>query len=135
LNKKGQQLEALFEFVNKMMSGKQTKLILFQRRGWCSFFELPCQESPKHQRVAAIDSKMCGEIQVQDNSPECPKDNSIPIKQESYSDFVEAVQVAPPEMEDGGQATIDELREINLGTADDPRPIFVSAVMNDEEMA
>jgi len=38
-------------------------------------------------------------------------------------------------MKDDGQATIDELREINLGTIDDPRLIFVSAVLNDEEMA
>ena len=38
-------------------------------------------------------------------------------------------------MEDDGQATIDELREINLGATDDPRPIFVSVVLNDEEMA
>jgi len=38
-------------------------------------------------------------------------------------------------MEDVGEATIDELREINLGTTDGVRPIFVSAVLNDEEMA
>ena len=37
-------------------------------------------------------------------------------------------------MEDGGQATIDELREINLGIADDPKPIFVSTILNDEEV-
>jgi len=37
-------------------------------------------------------------------------------------------------MEDGGQATIDELWEINLGTTDDPRPIFIGVVLNDEKM-
>jgi len=37
-------------------------------------------------------------------------------------------------MEDGSEATIDELREINLGTTDDPKPIFVSAMLNDEEV-
>jgi len=38
-------------------------------------------------------------------------------------------------MKDGGQATIDELWEINLGTTDDLRPIFMSATLNDEEVA
>ena len=37
-------------------------------------------------------------------------------------------------MEGSGQATINELREINIGTTDDPRQIFMSAILNDEEM-
>jgi len=78
---------------------------------------------------------MCGEVQAQDDLPKCLKDNSIPIEQEPYQDFVEAIQAAPPEIGDGGQATIDELREINLGTIEDPKPVFVSAVLNDEEIA
>ena len=41
--------------------------------------------------------------------------------------------IAPEELEDGGQPTIDELVEINLGTEDDPRPIFVSASLSDDE--
>ncbi|KAH7847365.1 hypothetical protein Vadar_025265 [Vaccinium darrowii] len=32
---------------------------------------------------------------------------------------------APPQLEDGGQPTIDDLKELNLGTPDEPRPIFV----------
>ena len=47
---------------------------------------------------------------------------------------VEAVQAAPPEIEDGGQTTIDHLREINLGATDDLKPIFVSTMLNDEEV-
>jgi len=77
---------------------------------------------------------MCGEVQAQDDLLECPKHNTIPIKQEPYQDFVEAIQATPPKIEDGGQASIDELWEINLGTTKDPRPIFVSVVLNDEEM-
>jgi len=38
-------------------------------------------------------------------------------------------------MEDGGQPTIDELWEINLGTTADPKPFFMSATLNDEEVA
>jgi len=94
-----------------MKSSKQTKLIVVSNKDKndAQFFELPCPKSPKHQRVATMDSKMCDEIQVQDNSPECPKENSIPIEQESFQDFTEAVQAAPLEIEDGGQATINEL--------------------------
>jgi len=41
----------------------------------------------------------------------------------------------PPEIEDGSQAIVDELEEINLATTEDLKPIFVSVVLNDEEMA
>ena len=37
-------------------------------------------------------------------------------------------------MQDGGQATIDQPRKINLGTTDGPKLIFMSAVFNDEEV-
>jgi hypothetical protein len=40
---------------------------------------------------------------------------------------------APQQLEDGGQLTVDELVEINLGTDDDPRPTFVSATLTLEE--
>ena len=38
-------------------------------------------------------------------------------------------------MEDVGQAIMDELQDINLGTTKDPEPIFMSAMLNDEEVA
>ena len=78
---------------------------------------------------------MCGEVQAQDGLTECPKDSSIPLEQEPCRDFVKVIQAAPREIKDGGQATIDEIREINLGTTEDPKPILVSAILNDEEMA
>jgi len=37
-------------------------------------------------------------------------------------------------MEDGSQRTINELREINLGTTDVPKPIFRTVMLNDEEV-
>ena len=39
-----------------------------------------------------------------------------------YTDMTEA----SPKMEDGNQCTVDDLEEINIGTTDDPRPIFIS---------
>jgi len=64
---------------------------------------------------------MCDKVQV--NSPKSLDDDLTP-EQEPFQDFVEAVQPAPPEMGDGGQATINELHQINLGTTDDPKPIL-----------
>ena len=40
---------------------------------------------------------------------------------------------APYQLEDGGQQTVDELVEINLGSEDDPRPTFVSATLSPKE--
>ncbi|KAH7850616.1 hypothetical protein Vadar_000484 [Vaccinium darrowii] len=40
---------------------------------------------------------------------------------------------APPQLEDGGQPTVDDLKELNLGTLDEPRAIFVSALPSPEE--
>jgi ribonuclease HI/transposase InsO family protein len=48
-------------------------------------------------------------------------------------DVSQEAEPAPPELEDGVQATIDELTEINLGTEDEPRPTFISASLTEEE--
>ena len=40
---------------------------------------------------------------------------------------------APQEFEDGRQATVDELKELNLGTNEDPRPIYVSMLLSPSE--
>ena len=45
----------------------------------------------------------------------------------------EEVDEAPPALEDGVQATVDELKEINLGTTEEPRPTFISALLTPEE--
>ena len=55
--------------------------------------------------------------------------NMVSINQETEED----PHPAPPEFEEGGQATVDELREVNLGTEEDPRPTYISAAMPEEE--
>ena len=40
---------------------------------------------------------------------------------------------APRAIEDGGQATVDELKELNLGIDEEPRPIYVSSLLTPEE--
>ncbi|KAM1684005.1 hypothetical protein ACFXTN_032118 [Malus domestica] len=39
------------------------------------------------------------------------------------------IQPAPAELEDHRPQVKDPLEEINVGTADDPRPLFVSALL------
>ncbi|KAL0295768.1 UNVERIFIED_CONTAM: hypothetical protein Sangu_2507000 [Sesamum angustifolium] len=40
---------------------------------------------------------------------------------------------APVELEEGIKATIDELKEVNLGNIEYPRPIYISASLTQEE--
>ncbi|KAI5338030.1 hypothetical protein L3X38_017301 [Prunus dulcis] len=47
--------------------------------------------------------------------------------------FEDEVHDAPAALEDGRQVTVDELKQLNLGTNEDPRPIFVSALLNPSE--
>ncbi|KAA0055957.1 uncharacterized protein E6C27_scaffold319G00830 [Cucumis melo var. makuwa] len=45
----------------------------------------------------------------------------------------EDAEEAPQSLEDGGQSTIDELKEVNLGTIEEPRSTFISASLSSEE--
>lgn len=46
----------------------------------------------------------------------------------SSKDFImESVMPPPLELEDGGQAIIDDLIKVNLGTEEDFHPTFISA--------
>ncbi|KAL0448150.1 UNVERIFIED_CONTAM: Polyprotein P3 [Sesamum latifolium] len=45
----------------------------------------------------------------------------------------EDAEDAPVELEEGVKATVDELREVNLGNTENPRPIYTSASLTQEE--
>nr|GMD14395.1 uncharacterized protein LOC109150426 [Ipomoea batatas] len=45
----------------------------------------------------------------------------------------EDAEEAPHELEEGVRAAIDELKEVNLGTPENPRPIFISTLLSDED--
>ena len=45
----------------------------------------------------------------------------------------EDAEDAPPAFEEGVKSTVDDLKEINLGTLDDPQPVYVSALLTSEE--
>ena len=79
-----------------------------------------------------MNHEMCGKVQAQTDSLKNLNGDSVAIEQGSIEYCIEAIQPTPPEMEDVRWATIDELRGINLGTTDDPKPIFVSTMLNDE---
>ena len=72
---------------------------------------------------------MMAAINVSDRGEEDPSEdvaNDHPTKDVKLKD-------APSELEYGGQATIDELVEINLGSEDDLKPTFLSAQLTQEE--
>ncbi|KAL0455252.1 UNVERIFIED_CONTAM: Polyprotein P3 [Sesamum latifolium] len=45
----------------------------------------------------------------------------------------EDAEDAPVELEEGVKATVDELREVNLGNTENPRPIYTSASLTQED--
>ena len=60
----------------------------------------------------------------------------ITVEEDTLSDVEatnEEVDEAPTALEDGVQATVDELKEINLGTIEEPRPTFISALLTPKE--
>ncbi|XP_074270805.1 uncharacterized protein LOC141594703 [Silene latifolia] len=61
--------------------------------------------------------------------------SSYHITLEEIPDENEEVEAdeAPETLEDGGQSIVDELKELNLGTTEDPHPVYVSALLTKEE--
>nr|GLL19525.1 uncharacterized protein LOC109154689 [Ipomoea trifida] len=45
----------------------------------------------------------------------------------------EDAEEAPHELEEGVRAAIDELKKVDLGTPENPRPIFISTLLSDED--
>ncbi|KAG9450485.1 hypothetical protein H6P81_010450 [Aristolochia fimbriata] len=69
-------------------------------------------------RVRAYDSATVNHISVTDDEQE---DEEFVLKE------------APTEFEEGGQSTVDELKKVELGTTEDPRPTFLSASLTVKE--
>nr|GMC57973.1 Transposon Ty3-G Gag-Pol polyprotein [Ipomoea batatas] len=46
---------------------------------------------------------------------------------------VEDAEEAPHELEEGVRVAIDELKEVDLGTPENPRPIFISTLLSNED--
>ena len=103
------------------------------------------------KRVSTLDVKINGSLKVKrctlvitscnasSNAKDEIKDedqfssNHITIWEASDLEIeVEPVE-APNTLKDRGQATIDELKELNLGTNEDPCPIYVSTMLMPKE--
>jgi len=59
--------------------------------------------------------------------------NHITIHKYDNSNSEIELAETPKTFEDGGQATVDDLKELNLGTNEEPRPIYVSSSLTVEE--
>ena len=81
LNKKGQQPRSfvLVREQSEVEQADQVNVVFIKDEDDAQFFELPCQESPKHQRVSMIDSDMCGEVQL---NPPKSLNNDLIVEQE-----------------------------------------------------
>ncbi|KAM1024584.1 hypothetical protein EV2_038916 [Malus domestica] len=77
----------------------------------------------------------CQQAQEDDTEEEVQDVFHITI-QEGKEDEIpkEDVTTAPPQLKDGGQAIVDDLKELNLGTKNEQKPIFVSALLSADEI-
>lgn len=48
---------------------------------------------------------------------------------------MEPIKPTPPKLEDGGQAIVDNLVEVNPKKEEDPDPTFISTRLSDKEQA
>jgi len=88
-------------------------------------FELSCQEAIKHHEIIMVNHEIYGVVQAQAAALRIFNGVLTIIEQESSWDFFNVVQRATPEMENNTQVIIDELEELNLGTIDYPKLIFM----------
>lgn len=49
------------------------------------------------------------------------------------TDEVTEAAPTPKQLEDEGQAIVDDIIELNLGTVQEPRPIYINALLSLEE--
>jgi len=105
------------------------------------------------KRFSTLDVKMDGSLRVKrrtvvltgqqksSNSNEKSKEeqvassNHITIRECDDSDSDSEIELAETseKLEDGGQATVNDLKELDLETKEEPCPIYVSALLTQEE--
>ncbi|KAG9450555.1 hypothetical protein H6P81_010520 [Aristolochia fimbriata] len=59
--------------------------------------------------------------------------NHISVADDNQEDDEFILKEAPTTFEEGGQSTVDELKKVDLGTKEDPRPTFLSTSLSAEE--
>jgi len=95
---------------------------IFAKKVWDSSY----RSTPQKKICRAI---TCGEIKSDDGGDE------EAYEVDNYDNQPVEAKPAPEELEDGGQtATMNELKEVNLGTEEDPRPTFISSLLLEEQI-
>ncbi|KAL0373432.1 UNVERIFIED_CONTAM: hypothetical protein Sradi_3258900 [Sesamum radiatum] len=86
-------------------------------------------EDDDEESIASSYHISCGEGMIED---EVATTYHITLSEEDSVEEEDA-KIAPPELEEGVKATVDELKEINLGDVENHRPIYISALLTDDE--
>ncbi|XP_074290302.1 uncharacterized protein LOC141617032 [Silene latifolia] len=84
-------------------------------------------EEPVPSSSRPCDAKKSSDLEITTSSYHITVEDIPDEKEEVEADK------APETLEDGGKSTVDELKELNLGTNEDPRPIYVSVLLTKEE--
>ncbi|KAM2134295.1 hypothetical protein ACFX1R_004318 [Malus domestica] len=91
----------------------------------------------KVKRRTIIHTSQSSHQQTQEDGTKYEVQDVFHIKiQEDKKDEIpdEDVTAAPSQLEDGGQATVDDLKELNLGTNKELKLIFVSALLRTDKI-
>ncbi|KAM1024583.1 hypothetical protein ACFX2C_037845 [Malus domestica] len=124
-------------FVFKKLNRPTSQSSVFERMKRQAILEVDENGPLKVRRRTIIHTgqSSCQQAQEDDTEEEVQDVFHITI-QEGKEDEIpkEDVTTAPPQLKDGGQAIVDDLKELNLGTKNEQKPIFVSALLSADEI-
>ncbi|GAA0183497.1 hypothetical protein LIER_42416 [Lithospermum erythrorhizon] len=88
-------------------------------------FDVESVENAQHYEV--YKTILRGLVKIDNYSPELEESvvSTIHITTNDDETIEEDMEDAPLELEEGVKVTVDELKEINLGTTEEPRPIYI----------
>ena len=123
-----------FEVQREKKANDEIRSSIFSRMKRNSTLEINNEGSLKVKRRTIVHTSQS--LVHKEQIEEVSSSFHIIVEEDTLSDAEatnEEVDKAPPALEDGVQATVDELKEINLGTTEEPRPTFISALLTPEE--
>ncbi|XP_070053968.1 uncharacterized protein [Nicotiana tomentosiformis] len=88
----------------------------------------PCKEAEKEK-----EAMLTIQGSQRENSDFVETSYHITVEDSPCLNVNDEVHEAPPQLEYGMQSTVDEHKELNLGTPKDPRPTFISALLTPQE--
>uniref|UniRef100_A0A803LJ78 Uncharacterized protein n=1 Tax=Chenopodium quinoa TaxID=63459 RepID=A0A803LJ78_CHEQI len=87
--------------------------------------------SVKGRTLILIGQKVLTDCEADDRENILATSNHVTVSEENILDGEVDPTEAPKTLEDGGQSTVDDLKELNLGNTDEPRPIYDLDVYGD----